>query len=111
MERDRAWRRHIEEKQVKKRITRLSNKTKSYWRFLEDVNGFNFQFPKLKDYIGRIENFMFKNYTTDKYLSRNKVKFSPNKNKPYFRDGRKKLSTREYKKREFLKILKENEIK
>jgi hypothetical protein len=109
--RDRAWRRHIEEKWVKCRIKNHINKTRWYWNGLEDVNEFRIQHVKLKDYIGRIENFMYKNYTIDKYLSRIKVKYSSNKSKPYYRDGKKRYSTREYKKREFLKILKENGIK
>lgn len=109
--RDRTWRRHIEEKWVKKRILILIDKSRWYWRDLEDVNGFITQHPKIKDYIGRIENFMYKTYYTDNHSSKNKVKYSPNKNKPYFRDRKKKHSTREYSKREFLKILKENGIK
>lgn len=109
--RDRAWRRYIEEKWVKKRLYFISNKSRWYWRGLEDINGFNIQNVKLKDYIGKVENFMYKNYTTDKYSSKNKIKYSPNKNKPYYRDGKKRLSTREYNKKEFLKILKQNGIK
>lgn len=109
--RNRAWRRHIEEKWVKYRLRNVINTTRWFWRGLEDVNGFSIQHPKMKDYIGRIENFMYKTYTTDNYLSKSKVKYSPNKNKSYYRDHKKKHSTREYNKREFLKILKENGIK
>jgi len=109
--RNREWRRYQEEKCVKRRFKNLINKSRWYYRSYEDVNGFYMQSPKLKDYIGSSENFMFKNYTTTDYDSKNKVKYSPNKNKPYYRDGRKRLSTREYNKKEFFKILKENGIK
>jgi hypothetical protein len=109
--RDRAWRRHIEERWVKKRISIICNRIKFYWRGLTDINGFSTQHPIFKDYIGREENKMYKTFYTSYHDSKNKIKYSPNKNKPYYRDGRRKKSTREYKKREFFKILKENGIK
>lgn len=107
--RDREWRRNIEEKWVKKRIhLLLLNKLRWYWQGQYDINGFYIPCPKLKDYIGGEENFMYKTHSSDSYTSKNKVKYSPNKSKPYHRDGKKRFETREFKKLELLKILKEN---
>lgn len=52
---------------------------------------------------------MSKSYSTDKWDSKHKVKYSPNKSKGYWRY--KSKNTREYDKKEFLKILKEYGIK
>jgi hypothetical protein len=43
--------------------------------------------------------------------SKSKVKYSPNKNKPYYRDGKKRFENREYNRVLFFKILKENGLK
>ena len=40
-----------------------------------------------------------------------KVKYSPNSNKPYYRDTNGKLSTREVEKVKFLNILRENGLR
>lgn len=53
---------------------------------------------------------MCKSYSTDNWDSKHKVKYSPNKSKEYWRYKGGK-GTREYDKKQFLKILKEYGIK
>lgn len=105
--RDRAWRRDIEEKTVIKRLRRSGRRNTSYTWYFTDVNGLRVRRPKLKDYINTKTCNMFKTYTTDKYDTRFKSKYSPNKNINYYRFGK----TREKSKLEFLSILKENGLK
>lgn len=109
MTRDRAWRRYVQEKVVKQRLKVLAS-TSSWWRGLEDVNGFINQHPRFIDYVGTKDYFRCKSITTPKWVSKRKIKYSPNKSKEYYRDN-KKLDTREYRSREFFKILRENGIK
>lgn len=108
--RDRAWRRHMEEKIVIRRITNKLHLGRWYWRGFEDVNDIRHINPLLSDYIGTVYHFMFKTYTTKKADTKYKTKYSPNKCKhPYRYKGG--VNTREESKLEFLKILKENGIK
>lgn len=108
--RDRAWRRHMQEKIVKRRIKNINNSTDWWYSGYDDVNGINRQHPKLADYIGGSHYKMFKSYTTTRCDSKHKTKYSPNKGKCYWR-GNEKKGMREYDKREFLKILKENGLR
>jgi hypothetical protein len=106
--RDRAWRRHIEEKIVIRRL-RLRVASSIGWYF-HDLNGKRVQHPMLKDYVNTNTCNMFKTYKTDRYDSNYKIKYSPNKSKGYHRDRNKK-STREVDRIIFLNYLKENGIK
>jgi len=110
MDRDRAWRRWIEEKVVIRRLINKVNTNKFYhWSTMSDANGIHHQHPKIQDWIGSEYNFRFKTNTT-KFKSNYKTKYSPNKCKMYFRyKGNGK--TREEIKVEFFKILKHHGIK
>jgi hypothetical protein len=107
--RDRAWRRYIHELVI---IKRLKNKTfgRSIW-FFEDVNRNIFKKVLISDYLGKEEYFKSKVISTTKWDSKYKSKYSPNKNKTYYREENKKFQTRESKKLEFIKILKEYGLK
>ena len=107
--RDRAWRRHMEERIVIRRI-RITIYMRSYWRYLEDVNGYGHNPALLKDLIGTKDAHRFKTHVTTKHDTKCKIKYSPNKSKEYYRES-KMLETREYRKTEFLEILKEYGIK
>lgn len=107
--RGRAWRRHIEEVFI---IRRLKTNTLGvrYWHWIEDVNKNYFKKSIIVDFLETSEYFKSKTITTDYWDSRNKVKYSPNRSKPYYRDG-KRFSRRESDKLIFHKILKENGLK
>ena len=106
---DRSTRRYLEEKHFKRRLE--INRFKSrYWRGYKDVNGNKIVNPLASDYLGDPMYMKYKSIKTDKYDTKSKVKFSPNKSKTYYRDN-KKLDTREFRNKEFKKILKDNGIK
>jgi hypothetical protein len=107
--RDRAWRRYVEEKVVKKRINLLITAS-HWWRFFS-INGSKCSHPTILDHLGSKEHFNTKTITTDSWTSKHKVKFSPNKTKGYWRDEGRYKQTREFNKKCFLKILKENGLK
>ena len=106
--RDRAWRRYMEERIVIRRI-RTTIRIRSYWRYL-DVNEYRHNPVLLKDYIGTKDAHRFKTHVTIKQDTKYKVKYSPNKSKDCYRENR-MLETREYRKNEFLEVLKEYGIK
>ena len=112
MSRDRAWRRHIEELTVIKRLKRKCS-TESWWRF-EDVNGAKKFHRRAIDYLGNQDYFRSKSITTTKWDTRYKTKYSPNSTTTYYRDPKKfreSTGLREKDKREFHKILRENGFK
>ncbi len=106
---DRAKRRYLEEKHFKRRLEIITLKQR-YWRRFKDVNGNIISNPLPSDYLGDLMYMKYKSIRTDKYNTKRKVKFSPNRSKSYYRDS-KKLDTREYRNKEFRKILKSNGIK
>jgi hypothetical protein len=106
----RAWRRHIEERVVIKRL-RKQTLGPMYWYFVEDVNKNYYKKSIIVDYLEKREYFIAKTITTQTWDSKNKVKYSPNKNKPYYRDGKKRFFSRESDKIFLQKILKENGLK
>lgn len=106
---DRATRRYLKEKHFKRRLQVVRIKSR-YWRGYKDVNGNKIINPLPSDYLGDTAYMKYKSIRTDKYDTKRKIKFSPNKSKMYYRDN-KKLDTREFRNKEFLKILKENGIK
>lgn len=108
--RNRAWRRHIEEKTVIKRLKKHTQGF-SYWSWIEDANKNYYKKSIIIDFLERPEYFISKTLTTQTWDSRHKVKYSPNRSKPYYRDGRRKYSTREFDRILFHKILKQNGIK
>jgi hypothetical protein len=108
--RDRAWRRHIEEKVIVRRL-RKHTSGNTYWSYIEDVNKNYYKKSIIVDYLEKNEYFFAKSITTQMWDSKHKVKYSPNKNKPYYRDGRKRFLTREFNKIFLQKILKENGLK
>jgi hypothetical protein len=101
--RGRAWRRHVQEKIVIKRLRRNASMSSHY--YFSDINGRHIQSPILSDYIGSDLCNMYKTYKTSKYDSKYKKKYSQ-KRKGLFSNK----ITRVYHKREFLKILKEHGI-
>lgn len=107
--RDRAWRRYVEQRIVIRRLKTLSS-ISCWWRGWSDLNGINYQNPRWVNYLGTKDHFQSKTLTTPKWTTKRKIKYSPNKSKEYWRDN-KKLDTREYRSREFFKILRENGIK
>lgn len=113
MLRDRAWRRHIKEKNLIRRLKRKCQ-FNHWWRGFEDVNGIRHSKPSIVDYIGSKDYSWSKTLSTTHYDSRYKVKYSPNKYHNYYRDKKSKgqsLGLREKDKAIFLKILKENGFK
>lgn len=107
--RGRAWRRHIEEKVI---VSRLKRHTQGYrYWYCEDANNNYFKKVIIVDFLEKKDYFDSKTITTHMWDSKNKVKYSPNRNKPYYRDGKKRFETREYNKVFFQKILKENGLK
>ena len=108
--RGRAWRRHNEERVVIKRLRYYAYNNR-YWSWVEDVNKNYYKKSIIVDFLEKVEYFKSKTMTTDTWDSKNKVKYSPNKNKPYYRDGKRKFELREYNKFLFYKILKENGLK
>ena len=104
--RDRAYRRHIEDIFVLRRLRNIAIKR---WRLYEDAHKMRHEMPALNDYIGTSYNFLFKNDTTRIYDTRYKYKYSPNRTgDTWFYNHRKsRLSD----KKEFTKILKEYGIK
>ncbi len=112
MIRDRAWRRHIEEKVV---IRRLRHKCQNeYWWRFEDVNGIQKYKRTVSDYIGTQDYFRAKTISTSKWDSRYKSKYSPNKSTGYHRDIRKRKGStglREKDKNQTFKLLKEYGLK
>ena len=101
--RGRAWRRFKQEIVVKKR---LSGHMHSHWWAFQNVNKSYSSEATLIDFLGTKEYFLAKTLTTGKHDTKNKVKFSPNKNYNYWRDYIN--DTREYQKKVFRIILKEN---
>lgn len=109
--RNRAWRRHIEEKKV---ITRLKRQVKSnyFWSYTIDVNKNYFSKILIIDFLEKQTYFQSKTISTTKYDSRNKSKYSPNRmyKGMWGRPGN-TPDTREWNKRFLLKTLKENGLK
>ena len=104
--RGRAWRRHIEEKVVKKRLFNFINHSGNWWRFY-NINGSKTNHPLLNDLLSTKDHFNAKTITTDNWTSKNKDKYSSNKTKGWrYSNGGDK--TREWNKKYFIKILKEN---
>ena len=99
--RDRAYRRYVEEIVVKKRLRSVIH---TYWFHFVDANKIKIRNPMLKDFIGTESNFRFKTHVTTKGDTDHKVKYSPNKSKPHWRDSAKR-GTREKEKRKFINIL------
>jgi hypothetical protein len=108
--RGRAWRRHIEERVVISRL-KYNMLGLSNWWYFEDVNKSYYRKALIVDFLEKSEYFSYKTHTTKRYDSKSKVKYSPNKNKNYWRDEGKNGQTRESDRRIFLKILKENGLK
>ena len=107
--RGRAWRRHIEERVIVRRLKR-NTQCHRYW-YSEDANKNNFTKTLIVDFLEKKDYFHSKTITTSMWDSKSKVKYSPNKNKPYYRDGKKRFENREYNRVLFFKILKENGLK
>jgi hypothetical protein len=99
----------MEERIVIRRI-RITIKMRSYWRYFEDVNGYGHNPGLLKDFIGTKDAHRFKTHVTTKHDTKYKIKYSPNKSRDSYRENR-MLETREYRKNEFLEILKDYGIK
>lgn len=113
MIRDRAWRRHMEEKVLIKRLKRKCV-VDHWWRGFEDVNGINYSKRTVSTYIGTKDYFWSKTLSTTKWDTRYKCKYSPNKFGGYSRDPKSKGNSyglREKDKSLFFKILKENGIR
>lgn len=106
MSRDRAWRRHIKDVHT---IRRLKFKALRQWYWYRTANFERKENPRIVDYIKTDIEFDAKTISTNQYDSKNKVKFSPNKSKEYWRYKGGK-GTREMEKLNFRQILKENEL-
>ena len=110
MIRDRAWRRHIEQKKVKSRLKIFNQKSNWWYAGYSDLNDINRVNPNITDYIGGDLYKMYKTYTTCRIDSKYKCKYSPNKRKVRWRDNNKK-GTREKHKVELLNTMKEYGLK
>jgi hypothetical protein len=106
--RNRAWRIYQLEKKL---IKRLSKSKRHFWYGWVDANKVHFQNPSIKNHFGTDLFITYKTHTTKRWDSKMKVKYSPNSNKPYYRDTNGKLSTREVEKVKFLNILRENGLR
>ena len=113
MIRDRAWRRHMEERILIKRL-KIKCVKDHWWRGFEDVNGITHNKRTLTTYIGTQDYKWAKTLSTSRWDSRYKCKYSPNKFGGYSRDKRSKgesYGLREKDKALFLNILRENGLK
>ncbi len=73
--RDKAYRRWVEDKKVKKR---LSNNTYTYWtHYFKDINNVSIYHVKLKDLIGTENYFRFRN-SASCYKDKYKCKYAQN---------------------------------
>lgn len=108
--RDRAWRRYIEGLVVIRRINRLNYHSGWAYSHFYDVNHIKISYPRLSDFIGSYDNFTYKTHTTKSHVSKHKVKFSPNKSKPIWRNKGRQI-TREEQDKLFLNIIREYGIK
>jgi hypothetical protein len=105
--RDRSWRRYMEDTHVIRRLKMFSSYRYHTYRY-RDANDIKIYDNCIKNYIGTKTNFISKNLSTTKHDTNYKVKYSPNKSKSHW--TRITNKSREYDKKLFLKILKENEI-
>lgn len=105
----RAHRRYMEEKHLKKRLERVVF-LNYFWRRYKDINGNKHAKPIISNLLGDPIYSKLKSTTTDKWGSKRKIKYSPNRSKEWYRDN-KKLETREFRRRELHRILKESGIK
>ncbi len=113
MSRDRAWRRHTQERKLIKRLLKRCH-SDHWWRGFTDVNGNVVNKRLITTYIGTKDYFDSKNISTTKWDSRYKCKYSPNRGIDYWRNDKPKgesYGAREKDKSQFYKILKENGIK
>ena len=111
--RGREYRRWREEIVVKKRLRVYAKNYGPYrWYSFRDANLQPVNHPTWINLIGTEDNFKAKSHTTDYQDTRHTRKYSANRNKNHFRGIRgKNKTTREYEKKEFRKILIENELK
>jgi hypothetical protein len=91
-------------------IKRLRRQLQFYngFRGYKNVNGVVKKVILPSDFLGSWIYFSSKTYSTDKWASKYKSKYSPNKTKMYYTSG---VETRPYQKRLLIKELKENGIK
>jgi len=80
--RTRAWRRHMEEVVV---VRRLKNVMHGRWYYFHNRNNVRIGNPIWSDFVGLDSQHMYKTYTTKYNDSKFKVKYSPNKTKGYWR--------------------------
>lgn len=95
--RNRAWRRHIEDKKVIKRIKSIASRRYSSYSPYNPI-----------DYVGTKLAHLYKNNTTSKSDSKYKAKYSPNKSEDFYNLCFRK--TRLFNKNELQRELKENGI-
>lgn len=77
---DRACRRYMKEKHTIRRLSRHLYSDRYYYYF-RDANDIKVNRIRINDYIGTNTHFKCKTYSTDKWDTRHKVKYSPNKSK------------------------------
>ena len=110
--RDRAWRRYIEEKVVLRRLNKLQRR-RSWW-FVEDANGYWLNNSITPDHIGTKTAYFYKTNTSMYKNSMNK--YSPNKPNNrrngcnWGRPGE-TPDTREFQRRELIKVKQEYGLK
>ena len=100
--RDKGWRIWKFESILKRRLKRHSERGHSYFSFWSD-SLIRIKSPIWSDYISAAEVRKYKSMTTDKWDTRWKSKYSPNKT--FYRDSG--PNSREFDKKEFFKIKKE----
>jgi len=104
--RGRAWRREIKDLKIIKRLIIFSRY--KYWR-MEDANGSPIDNKNYINLLGTPTYYMSKTHGTSKYDTKSKHKYSPNKDKSYYRGHNR--NRREKDKLKFLNILIEYGIK
>lgn len=108
--RDRAWRRDVEKRKMIKRLK--FNARVNHYCFFESVNGFtSYNNIRYIELIKKSEYCLSKTISTPNWASKIKSKFNIRKTKYYWYRRNECYNTKEYRRKEFLKILKENGIK
>lgn len=109
--RSRDWRIYTSEKVLIKRLCREIYST-YHWYYVSDINKNTYKKRLIVDFLEKKDYFFLKRNVTNSWISKDKEKYSPNRtNKSGWGRAGDSPNTREWNKRYFLKILKENGLR
>lgn len=80
-----AWRKWRQEIRYKRRIQSIRTYRYGYIKFNRNDN-IHIYHPLWSDLIGSSDLYLYKSISTNKYDSRSKVKYSPNRDNRFYRD-------------------------